>query len=105
MVAISAPNIVIHEARDAAPAGRDDGENEIQEPPELAVTKPGDGWRLGRHRLVRGDARDGAVVAALLAGDKVDLVFTDPPITCRLMATCRALARPSIASLPSPRAR
>src|SRR5262245_66145117 len=36
-------------------------------------------WRLGRHRLVCGDARDPAVVAALMEGDKAEMVFTDPP--------------------------
>ena len=43
------------------------------------VTLPGDLWQLGPHRLICGDARDGVAVERLLAGDTVDLIFTDPP--------------------------
>jgi len=44
-----------------------------------AVTRPGDLWILGRHRLICGDARDPGAYKRLLQGRKVDLVFTDPP--------------------------
>ena len=43
------------------------------------VTRPGDLWQLGPHRLICGDARDAGAVERLLAGDTVDLIFTDPP--------------------------
>ena len=48
---------------------------EIEEP----ITKRGDVWILGRHRLMCGDSTDPKDVAALLAGDEADLVITDPP--------------------------
>jgi DNA modification methylase len=48
------------------------------------VSRPGDVWCLGPHRLMCGDARDRAVYDALLrdeAGDveQANMVFTDPP--------------------------
>ena len=43
------------------------------------VTQSGDLWQLGRHRLICGDARSEADYDRLLAGEAVDLIFTDPP--------------------------
>lgn len=43
------------------------------------VTKAGDVWQLGRHRLICGDSTDKETVLKLLDGEKADLVFTDPP--------------------------
>lgn len=45
----------------------------------LAVTKPGDVWLLGEHRIICGSTLDPASFDTLLAGDKAGLVFTDPP--------------------------
>jgi DNA modification methylase len=44
-----------------------------------AVSRRGDLWLMGRHRLLCGDAREGDDFRKLLDGKKVDLVFTDPP--------------------------
>ncbi|MEJ7928196.1 DNA methyltransferase [Sphingobium sp. AN641] len=44
-----------------------------------AISRSGDVWQLGRHRLLCGDARKKADYDHLLAGDTVDLIFTDPP--------------------------
>jgi DNA modification methylase len=43
------------------------------------VTRTGDLWRLGAHRLICGDARDEAAYARLMAGERAEMVFTDPP--------------------------
>jgi DNA modification methylase len=43
------------------------------------ITKPGDLWLLGRHRLLCGDATKNQDVERLMAGKKADMVFTDPP--------------------------
>ena len=43
------------------------------------VTRPGDVWLLGRHRLMCGDSTDPDAVARLLDGKKSRMVFTDPP--------------------------
>ncbi len=70
---------VIGAAKDAATEGLDAPEDVIPEICQPAVTKPGDIWLLGRHRLICGDARDPAVVATLMDGQMADMVFTDPP--------------------------
>lgn len=43
------------------------------------VTRPGDIWKLGNHRLMCGDATDSKLIAHLLNGEKADLWLTDPP--------------------------
>ena len=47
--------------------------------PEQAVTKPGDLWVLGDHRLLCGDATVSADVERVLDGRLADMTFTDPP--------------------------
>ena len=53
--------------------------NDVPEPPKVAVTKPGDVWLLGAHRLVCGDSTDSATVAKAINGRKANMVWTDPP--------------------------
>lgn len=43
------------------------------------ITKLGDIWQLGNHRLMCGDSTDAGTVATLMDGKKADMVFTDPP--------------------------
>lgn len=43
------------------------------------VSKPGDLWLLGRHRIYCGNALDAAAYRALMQGEKASMVFTDPP--------------------------
>jgi DNA modification methylase len=51
----------------------------VPEPPDKAITGPGDLWILGPHRLLCGDAAKATDVDLLLAGQPVHLVNTDPP--------------------------
>lgn len=44
-----------------------------------AVSRPGDLWILGEHRLLCGDARDPSSFAEVMGEDQARLVFTDPP--------------------------
>lgn len=53
-----------------------DVDAELQKP---AVTKPGDVWLLGRHRLVCGDSTKADTFTALMDGKLANLVVTDPP--------------------------
>jgi DNA modification methylase len=46
---------------------------------EQAVTKPGDLWVLGNHRVLCGDATVLGDVERVLGGQLADLTFTDPP--------------------------
>lgn len=66
-------------ARDSDPDQPAGAEDQIPEMAQQAVTRPGDVWMLGRHRLICGDARNRQHYAQLLQGETVDLVFTDPP--------------------------
>jgi len=43
------------------------------------LTKPGDIWLLGKHRLMCGDSTDIGAVAKLMDGKKAHMIFTDPP--------------------------
>lgn len=54
-------------------------EDEVPEVPVEPVTKPGDLWILGDHRLLCGDSTKAEDVERLMAWAKADLVFTDPP--------------------------
>ncbi len=74
-------DLILDEAAEAAPDGETGPEDETPGMPDLAaaVTRPGDLWQLGRHRLLCGDARDAASYRALLEGEPADVVFTDPP--------------------------
>lgn len=54
-------------------------EDAVPEVPVDPVTKPGDVWLLGRHRLMCGDSTSIDAVEKLMAGQKADMVFTDPP--------------------------
>ena len=49
-----------------------------------AVTRTGDVWQLGPHRLICGDARDPAVYAALMGADWARAVFCDPPYNVKI---------------------
>ncbi len=62
--------------------GNDDaGDNgeDIPEPPADPVSRPGDLWLLGPHRLLCGDATVITDLDRLMAGSKADLCFTDSP--------------------------
>jgi len=54
-------------------------EDEVPEPPTKPITKPGDLWLLGDHRLLCGDSTKAEDVERLMAGAKAGMVFTDPP--------------------------
>jgi DNA modification methylase len=54
-------------------------EDEVPEPPEDPVSKPGDLWVLGNHRLLSGDATVLADVERVLGGQLADMTFCDPP--------------------------
>ena len=50
----------------------------------LPVTRPGDLWVLGDHRLLCGDALRPESYAHVLGTDKADMVFADPPFNVRV---------------------
>jgi DNA modification methylase len=57
----------------------DDPADAEPEAPRQAVTRPGDLWVLGEHRLLCGDSTDAATVARVIGQDRAALLFTSPP--------------------------
>ena len=54
-------------------------EDDVPEAPQEAITKLGDVWILGEHRVMCGDSTSKEAVEILMDGEKADMVFTDPP--------------------------
>jgi DNA modification methylase len=48
------------------------------------VSRPGDLWQLGSHRLLCGDARDAANLDRLLGDEQAAMAFLDPPYNVRV---------------------
>jgi DNA modification methylase len=53
--------------------------DDVPEAPEEPVSKTGDIWILGKHRVMCGDSTSMTKVERLMDGKKADMVFTDPP--------------------------
>jgi DNA modification methylase len=72
--------VILEEAAESDPNEALDGaEDEIPVVADTAVSRSGDVWRAGRHRVLCGDARDKGAYQALLGDERIDLIFTDPP--------------------------
>jgi len=54
-------------------------EDEVPEPPADPVTKAGDLWLLGEHRLLCGDSTNAEDVERLMRGETAEMMFADPP--------------------------
>jgi len=54
-------------------------EDATPEVPETPVSKPGDVWIMGQHRLLCGDSTDAASYDTLLGNERVAMIFQDPP--------------------------
>jgi DNA modification methylase len=70
-------NLQLVEFMAGVPAGKDP--EATPEPPATPVSKRGDIWVLGQHRLMCGDATSAEDVERLLDGAKPHLMVTDPP--------------------------
>lgn len=66
-------------ARDRNPNTSTAAEDAVTPASGPAITRYGDVWRLGRHRLVCGDAREPADYARLMPNERAAMMFTDPP--------------------------
>ena len=58
-----------------------------------AISRHGDLWQLGPHRLVCGDARDPSAYDRLMDGKRAQIVFTDPPYNVAIDGHVRGLGR------------
>jgi len=54
-------------------------DDDVPQAQETVISRPGDVWVLGGHRLLCGDATDASCYASLLQGTPAHMVFTDPP--------------------------
>src|SRR5258707_3767886 len=75
-------DIVLDEARQGSPNGPTETEDQVPFPIDdqmSAVTRAGDVWCLGRHRLICGDARDQAVFDLLMGNERAALISPAPP--------------------------
>ncbi len=48
------------------------------------VSKKGDIWQLGKHRIICGDSLEKSTFEALLGDKKADMIFTDPPYNVKI---------------------
>lgn len=60
-------------------AGDPKDEEKVPALAKRAVTRPGDVWVMGQHRLLCGDSRSEEALATLMAGAQADCCWTDPP--------------------------
>lgn len=72
-------DLVIDEARNSSPTTSDPETDRVPDRPEHPVSRLGDIWTLGRHRLMCGNSLEANDVDQLLRGEVADLIFTDPP--------------------------
>ena len=59
--------------------GTEVNEDEVPEPPAEPITKAGDLWILGEHRVMCGDSTKAEDVGRLMTGAKAQMIHADPP--------------------------
>jgi DNA modification methylase len=72
-------DFVLDTAKDSATEESPGPADQIPAMGGTAITRAGDLWHLGRHRLLCGDAREASSYATLLGDGQAGVVFTDPP--------------------------
>ena len=74
-------------------------EDAVPEPPEEAITKRGDIWILGNHRLICGDTTMYDDVKKVMQDDIATMIFTDPPYNVNYGSTMKDSIRYHAGSL------
>jgi DNA modification methylase len=72
-------DIVIGTAEASSPQNDRGPDDVVPELSDVAVSRRGELWQLGRHRLLCGDALDEADLRLLMSAEQARLLFTDPP--------------------------
>jgi DNA modification methylase len=72
----------------------------IPEPPDAAITKPGDLWLLGNHRVLCGDSAKPDDVDRLLDLARIHVVNTDPPYGVRVEPRSNNAIAAGLSSFP-----
>lgn len=78
------PHIDMIMSADEAPSPKVDPADAVEPVGAQAVTRRGDVWLLGDHRILCGDARERADYATLMGGELAQMTFTDPPYNVRV---------------------
>jgi DNA modification methylase len=76
--------------------------DDVPEPPDEAVTQPGDLWVLGDHRLLCGDSSKPEDVDRLLDGQPIHLTNTDPPYNVKVEPRSNNAIAAGLSSFASP---
>jgi hypothetical protein len=71
--------VLLDGTEEAGEGGASPDEDEISELPAEPVTRDGDVWLIGRHRVICGNCRQPEVASRLLDGAKANVVITSPP--------------------------
>jgi DNA modification methylase len=74
--------------------------DDVPEPPDEAITRPGDLWILGDHRLLCGDSSKAEDVDQLLDGAAIHLVNTDPPYNVKVEPRSNNAIAAGLSSFP-----
>ena len=77
---------LLNDAEQLEPVEGNTDPDEVPEPPADPITKPGDLWILGNHRLLCGDSTNVQHVERLMDGQKAGLLLTDPPYGINISA-------------------
>jgi DNA modification methylase len=77
-------DFIIEDAESANPHADDPADDVIPQSEGPAITRMGDLWLLGRHKLLCGDAQDALCFQRLVGNEQVDLLFTDPPYNVKI---------------------
>jgi ParB/RepB/Spo0J family partition protein len=78
-------------------------EDEVPEPPDDPITRPGDLWILGNHRLLCADSSKPEDVDRLLDGANIHLVNSDPPYNVRVEPRSNNAIIAGLSSFPGPK--
>lgn len=73
--------------------GAADPADESDDPPKVPVSRPGDIWELGHHRVICGNALEKETYEALLQGEKVHAVVQDPPYNVKISGNVSGLGK------------
>jgi DNA modification methylase/integrase len=79
LVGFSDEDLVVLLAGDEPEDVAEAAEEAVAEPPAAPVTRAGDVWLIGTHRLICGDCRELATVKKLMAGARANVAITSPP--------------------------
>lgn len=81
---IAEVDFIIEEAASSPNNGDNERDDLIPQRMGPVITKAGDIWQMGKHRLVCGDARDPDVIAQLMNNQCAHMMFTDPPYNVKI---------------------